>query len=215
MIDTIPHIIDTVKVTSDYGIDLINKVNSFYDSAWHKLILTATTACAIVGIVVPFIITWHQNKKLKANEAELKRDFLNTSSDLKNQLEQFISEKFESERNEMDIKLGELNAKFKANIFHLQGSDQFSKGNFDEATKNFIVASRNYIVCKDYANLQQLLYAIADDCLFHFDKKTFDEFKVVNNFDLEKFIEDLYKASENGSITIHIENLKNKISKLK
>jgi hypothetical protein len=215
MIDTVTHVIDTVRITSDYGIDLINKVDSFYESAWSKLIFSASTAFAIIGIIVPVVIQFYQNKALKANEAELKRDFLNMSSELKNELQQFISEKFESERKEMNIKLGELNAKFKGSVFHLQGTDQFSKGNYDEATKNFIIASRSYVICKDYVNLQQLLYAIADDCLLHFDKKTFDNFKIVNDFDLEEFIKYLYEANENGSISIHIQNLKNKSLKLK
>jgi hypothetical protein len=67
---------DTITVTAkDYQpIELINKVDSFYNSAWSKLTVTVTLLFIIVGIVIPLIIQWYQKKQLKLSEENLIND---------------------------------------------------------------------------------------------------------------------------------------------
>ena len=67
MKDSIQTVIKTIEKTSDNGIELINKVDSFYNSAWDKLIIIGTFSFAIIGILVPFIIQWYQKQTLKTS----------------------------------------------------------------------------------------------------------------------------------------------------
>jgi LPS O-antigen subunit length determinant protein (WzzB/FepE family) len=75
MSDTLKTIVKTVEKTTDNSIDLINKVDSFYNSAWDKLIIVGSIAFAIIGILVPYVIQWYQKKTLKISEELLKKGY--------------------------------------------------------------------------------------------------------------------------------------------
>jgi len=45
----------------DNNLNIINSVNGFYDSAWNKLIFVI----GVLGILLPIVIQYFQNKNLK------------------------------------------------------------------------------------------------------------------------------------------------------
>ena len=67
MIDTLRNLTQNDRTFSE-TIDLVNKVDSFYNSAWDKLIIVGSLAFGIVGIVVPFIIQWYQKRTLELKD---------------------------------------------------------------------------------------------------------------------------------------------------
>ncbi|MFD0939361.1 hypothetical protein [Pedobacter boryungensis] len=94
-IRTIKTVHDTVFVNSkdSQSLDLINKVDTFYNNAWTKLAVTVTLLFIIVGIVVPLIIQWYQKKQLKLSEDRLLADISVKTSESLIQLEKNIDAK--------------------------------------------------------------------------------------------------------------------------
>jgi hypothetical protein len=85
MIDTLRNtihrttvIIDTVKTSSASSLDLINKVDTFYNNAWLKLVFTVT----ILGLVLPYFIAQAQKKELKLREQELQNNIDKNKNEL-------------------------------------------------------------------------------------------------------------------------------------
>lgn len=58
MTDTLTNIIDAIQKNQNIGIDLIQKVDSFYNNAWTKLLVVL----GIIGVLVPLFINWLQKE---------------------------------------------------------------------------------------------------------------------------------------------------------
>ena len=73
MKDSLNNIVSKGSEMTD-TLEIINRIDQFYDSAWDKLIIIGTISFGIVGIVVPLIIQWYQKKSLKLSEENLKTE---------------------------------------------------------------------------------------------------------------------------------------------
>jgi len=158
MIDSLKTITKVIETTSNDGIELINKVDSFYNSAWEKLVLIGTLSFAVVGIIVPFVIQWYQKKTLKLSENLLKKEIENQTLKIKGEIVEELSKKVEEKIKEYETKINELNASTNAKAFHLQGNLNREKGYFEQALGDFITASFDYLICNDYQNLQTVKF---------------------------------------------------------
>lgn len=89
-----------VENTYKNDIEIIEKVEGFYDRSWGKLMIIISIAGALVGVVVPLFFNWQQNRnfdKLLEREGDIKKiqdelkkysyDFQNKIEDFENQLE--------------------------------------------------------------------------------------------------------------------------------
>lgn len=74
MSDTLHTIINAIQDNADRSIDLIDKVDNFYNNAWNKLILFGSILFAIVGVFIPLVIQWYQKRTLKLSEETLKNN---------------------------------------------------------------------------------------------------------------------------------------------
>lgn len=50
------------------GVDLIDKVQTFYQSGFNMLVAVLGVGLVIVGVVVPLLIQWYQNRSFKKKE---------------------------------------------------------------------------------------------------------------------------------------------------
>lgn len=108
-----------IENTYKNDIEIIDKVEGFYDRSWNKLMFLIT----ILGVVVPSIITWWQNRnfnneqeKFKSQLAETKKNFkiqLNNSyKTFQKQLQEKIIENEQRFKNEIN----ETNQMFSSEI---------------------------------------------------------------------------------------------------
>ena len=70
---SIQYQIDKIKFQIETQNSIVNEVNSFYDSAWLKLLFVIT----ILGIILPIIIQYFQRKNYKELAINLKNSFEN------------------------------------------------------------------------------------------------------------------------------------------
>ena len=125
------------------AIEILNHLDTFYNNAWNKLILFTTILLAVVGILIPLIISWLQTRNLKLKEEnlrkELEADYKKKISVVKEDLLKEIKSQFEQKISDFETKQEVLRAELKGLHFHLQanatGVD--SKGKLTD----FIIAS--------------------------------------------------------------------------
>jgi len=166
MIDSLKAIATSVRQqTPNDAFDLVNKVDSFYNSAWNKLMIFGSIAFAILGIVVPLVIQWYQKKTLKISEELQKKEIETQILKVKTELLTDLTKSLEDKISIFEAKIEELNASATAKAFQMQGNTRLRENYFSGALSDFIEAAGNYILCKDYLNLQRVLNLILNSCL--------------------------------------------------
>jgi hypothetical protein len=117
MIDTVQNLTKIIEKTADSSIELINKVDSFYNSAWDKLIIVGSVSLAIIGILVPFIIQLYQKKTLKISEESLKRNIDFQASKIKDEVSASIQSIIDDRIKTYETKIKCLDASVRRNLF--------------------------------------------------------------------------------------------------
>ncbi len=113
----------------DNNLNIINGVNQFYDSAWLKLIIVIS----ILGVILPFVVQYFQNRNLKLLLEDISKKFENSVKSLQSENQ----EKFERELDVFDKKFKILEEKNIINESKIQWSTNFLQG-------------RTYLVSKEY-----------------------------------------------------------------
>jgi len=214
MKDTIQTIIKTIEKTSDSGIDLINKVDSFYNSAWNKLIIIGSLSFGVIGILVPFVIQWYQKKTLKISEELLKKEIEMQTEKIKSELLADMDKIFDDRLNIFENKIEQLNASSTAKAFHLQGNGYLQRGFVYDALADFIIAAQNYFFCQDFINLQTVLKIILEDCIPELSIEEVNDLKLSHDRDLENILRSISDKDEKNIFNVIIRDIRYKLSKL-
>lgn len=194
-------------------LEILSKVNEFYDSAWNKLVLTGGIAFAIIGVVVPYFLDRHQKKVLKLSEEKLESEVNSKIEEAKKSIEEELNKKFAQKLSEFDKKLDDSKKLSIAQSFHLQGNSRFQNQNFYDALMDFINAGKNYSSCEDHFNLRRVLTSI----LLTLDKLTkenIDKLKNIENLDLIKILKEMESKRNTGALADSIKEIRTKLDKM-
>jgi hypothetical protein len=213
MTDTTYTIAKTVQTSTD-AIDLITKVDSFYNSAWEKLVIIVSISFGIVGIIVPFIIQWYQKKTLKISEELLKSDIETKALKIKSDLLLEIDNTLEVKMKQFDLKLEKHNASSNAKSFHLQGVSMIKEGKFSNALSDFVKASEDFLFSENYQNLQRSLKNISHLCIPELSKEEISDLKILDDTDLEKLLSDLETRDDNDMFIDVVREIRFKLVKM-
>ncbi len=207
MVDTLNNqtiIHDTLYIKGAEGLDLLYKTDAFYNSAWTKLLVFWT----VLAIVIPSVIVWFQNRSLKLNKADVKRDMdelfktqneqIQTDFDSykkKNNLEveAVLQAKLSAFTEKIDMKIIES----KASIFYLQANHFLNDKNYVQAFKDFAHAAVRFNNANKYANLRNALFSINTHCLPNISLKEFESLRINHGIDLEKILDDVQAKDKN------------------
>jgi len=214
MINLLSSLIKVTDIKSDYGIELINKVDTFYNSAWDKLVLIGTISFAVIGLLVPFVIQWYQKKSLKVSEELLKKEMENQSMKLKAEILEDINNTLEERIKDFENKINELNASITAKTFHLQGNGHLADKLYAEALSDYITAAQNYLISHEHHNLQTVMRLIYESCIPNLSGEEINDIKITHDCDLEILLSDLSANDEKGSFTKLIRDIRFSTSKL-
>ncbi len=189
------------------GIDIIQNIENFYDSAWNKLIFTGTVALGIIGVLIPIIIQWWQKKILNLEKNKLKEELRN---ELSLEFKELYVKKFKKLKREHRIDLESL----KGMTFHLQGNKLVDEGYIKGAIADFITSAILYSRGKKHGNLVRVLNNLIRN-LEDFPKEDFENLIESEEINLKKFFKRLIKNDKKGALGDLIQDLKDKIKKLK
>jgi hypothetical protein len=214
MKDTLNYILEHIDNNQQQGIDLIQKVDNFYNNAWVKLIFVITILFTIVGVIIPLFIQWLQKKSLKASEDLLKNEIQNkiniAKDDMLKDFNVEIDEKFKKYEREIQITRAAANAK----LFLAEGKVKLSMNYYDKALNDFISASLNCIESDNYPTLSDALKHISSDCLPFLSHEEIEDLKTRNNCDLNAFLENMIKIDDRLFFRDIIGEMRVTISKL-
>lgn len=207
MSDTLYSMIKAIQDNTDKSIDLIEKVDNFYNNAWSKLVLFGSVLFVIVGVFIPLVIQWYQNRTLKLSEETLKNHL---KKELKNELLVEIEKQF----SENEKKLKTLNASANAKILFSQAKFSVEKNSYKGALGEVVTASISSLECNDFRTLQELLDFLLNSCLPYLSIEEINDLKTANVCDLHFFLDELTKKDDRAMFQTKIGDIKVKISKL-
>lgn len=207
MKDSLNSIIKTIQIKNDYAVELIDKVDNFYNNAWDKLIIFGSILFAIVGIFVPLVIQWYQKRTLKLSEETLK-------AYLKKELKEELLIDIKKQFDENETKLKTLNASANAKILFSQAKFSIEKNSYKGALGEIVTASISSLECNDFRTLQDLLDYLLVNCLPYLSVEEINDLKTANICDLNSFLEELAKKDDRAMFQNKIGDIKVKMSKL-
>ncbi len=207
MIDTSKTILEIIQANTDKGIDLIEKVDAFYNNAWDKLIVFGSILFGLVGILVPLFIQFYQKRSMKLSESELKNKL---KIEITTELLTTIKEKFSENEKQISMLIASANAK----IFFSQAKFSLEKNSYTGALGELVTASYLSMECDDYKYLQNILDYILNNCLPYLSIEEIEDLKTANVCDLKLFLDDLIKKDDRAMFQTKIGDIKVKMSKL-
>lgn len=180
--------------------DLLNKMDIFYNNSWTRLIWVVTISFAIIGVFVPILVQWYQKRELKLSEDKLKKD-IHTEFE-KALLE--LKEKIEKE-NELQLKKlrAELRGSFyitQANIFATQNYPNKAVYHFMQALSNSFLAGKKANVSNIFEplifNIEDSNKLDIDNTFEHHDTTFFDFLNKIKKYDAETVFKSRFNAVE-------------------
>jgi hypothetical protein len=195
-IDQLTHKIETQN-------SIATEVNSFYDSAWIKLIFVIT----ILGIILPLIVQYFQRKNLKELTEDLKDKFDSKLENLKKDNELKIDsslQKYKKKIKKIEAKNNVALTELESNTFHLQGRALFNEKSYLISVGSYLYAA---LLSKKCARIDRVALNLKST-LLGLKKMKDDDFKNVDSFlkenfgkqDLEQSLKELEQDLNNDSI---------------
>ncbi|HQQ98536.1 MAG TPA: hypothetical protein PLX35_14795 [Cyclobacteriaceae bacterium] len=196
------------------AIDLLDKVNSFYNSAWDKLLVLGSVIFAVGSIIVPIIVQWYQKKTLQLKEDILKKEIELGIEKAKRELSEELTKQLNDRTKEYENRIERLNAEANAKAFHLQGNLQRERGQMQGALGDFIVAAKEYWKCGDFPNLQSALGMIGDFCVPLLSLEEINDLAISKNVDLNKLLNELEQDDKQNIFIAKIRDIRLRLTKI-
>lgn len=214
MEDTLQIILDAINSYNMNEVDIVQKIDSFYNNAWNKLILVITIGFTIVGVIVPLFIQWLQKKTLKTSEELLKKEIetrtIKIEKSIQTKMLELINEKFLNYEKEIRI----TKASGKAKTSFAEGKYNIEKNEYNRALGDFISSAYACIESDDHKTLQDIVKNILDNCLPNLSKEEIEDLKIAKNGDLNLFLEHLTDKDDRGVFQTIIGEIRVKMTKI-
>ncbi len=173
--------------------DIISQINTFYDSAWLKLLFVIT----VLGILVPLIAQYFQLKSLRDLtdfiQNQLKESFDSKLIELKEYNKKEMKDQMEILNDNMEIidaKNKNLSIELEGAIYFLQGRTYFLTNEYGTALRSFLKAAYYWL---DTKQIEKTLVQFVNIkiCLINIkDKSILEKMKVdLPEIDIETFDE--------------------------
>lgn len=63
----------SVMARTQENLDVINKIDQFYNNAWNKMVLLVSGAFFVIGFLMPLFLQWYRDKKWKILEEKIEQ----------------------------------------------------------------------------------------------------------------------------------------------
>ncbi|WP_336803257.1 hypothetical protein [Erwinia aphidicola] len=197
------------KITDDKKdtLDILDKVNSFYTSSFSSLQNILLSMIALVGVILPVLISFYQTRRLKLEREGLERRLIdefnsnilvleNRIKDEQKESIELIDSKFKKTLDELKKEnegtFDVIRSEYKALVFHTIASIYAKDNYWSGFLKYALRAACLYAISKSEANLQRIVTLIKNrlnsDVEFKDDlisnAQLYDEFvRIVNEHD--------------------------------
>ncbi|WP_214073732.1 hypothetical protein [Mucilaginibacter sp. dw_454] len=166
-------IVDTVRVSSKDSLDLMNKMDSFYNNAWNKLIFFFS----VIGIGVPIAVQWYQKKQLKLSKDQLYSEIEADRKIAEIALKEFFNKSIDDAKVELKQEIGKekeyLSNSSDGAAFHLQAL-MHQTSDPDIAVYSSVEGAKKYLKAGSSRRASACL-SIAEDTIKATTKQKIDE----------------------------------------
>lgn len=188
----------TTQDNAQLIVDIVSKVQAFYDTAFNHLLWTLGTMGAIIGVLVPFAIAYLQKRKLRIDRdvlsQKIKGQIEAAKRELTGELSKIIEKRMDKAKEEFNAKL-EKEIKLIDTRFDIVYSNwAFSyailmetQGVYASAIDFAVGAALSAAKSKQHVNLKRLLANIAVDL----GKVKLEDIESYHESDLKKSISNL------------------------
>jgi len=165
---------------------IANNINSLYSNAIDQLTSYTLGVVALVGILIPVLVTLTQWRSLKAEKESLEKrisdEITNAKSTIRTELEAEMKQLIISEESSL---LSRIEEKFQilenkieiadASSFHIQGNSHITREYYAAAMKDFCSATKGYLSGGDELNGPRTLRLLIEECLPKILKSDFED----------------------------------------
>lgn len=210
-------VISQVVMDANTVTTITNNLNSLYSNAIGQLTSYTLGVIALVGVLIPALVTLIQWRSLKAEKENLQTHVENEISKAKINIRENIEAEMKlliaSEESKLLIRIEEKFRELEnqlacadASTFHIQGNSQLDKSFYSTAAEDFSYASRRYLEGGDEQNAQRTLRLLIQKCLPNINKT---DFEMSDDLDekIDALIIVLKEKNENGRYAEHISDL--------
>ncbi|MDR1416342.1 MAG: hypothetical protein LBJ57_02835 [Prevotellaceae bacterium] len=189
-------------------INVLEQVESFYSSAWDKLILCGLIVFVLLGVALPVAFYLFNIQLFKAKQRE--------------KFQQLKLEMLTEIRNENREELAQVKQDFynkskalKSMALHLEGNALVKDKKIEQASINYFEAIKGYLHGKDYVNFRMLINTVIDKCLPKLNRlqltnifKRMDTTEEQYFLELKKIDRTEYARQEIAELRIQMENVR-------
>lgn len=140
--------------------EILKAVNDFYQQAWDKLLIYSGILVGVVGIIIPILFNWLQNRTISIREEAIKKGLENNFNSKVREIEEklivLVDEKLEKKSNEIQKTLRDHLSAVEAGVLLVQGISNVRIGNLKDALSDFCGAGKLALESNDIANLQRI-----------------------------------------------------------
>lgn len=206
-------------------LDLIQKVDTFYNTSWNHLLLYSGITITTLGVFLPLLIQWFQTRSIRreeeasitkintlvaaartelasqlSNEAEIQK--IQIAEQLK-QFKELLATTSKSLTDDIDKKVNqaktELETQVEAttgNVFHVQGSMLLNEKDYTGAVRSYLIGAMKFAAGHDELNLRRAIAQVIST-LSSINKSDLSEASDIDD-KVKKLAGKLNELNENG-----------------
>ena len=142
------------------GLDVVNKVDAFYQNAWVKLIIMVAILGSLIGVVIPLIIQRIQLSSFDKTEKRFKDEIEQIKSETQVSIQKevgVLKSKFDEIQKNMEKKIDEKTRSNRSEFYEQMAINLDYDGNNPVCSFMFyIFAARDCAILKEYESLTRL-----------------------------------------------------------
>ncbi|MFA0662455.1 hypothetical protein AB4619_25535 [Vibrio splendidus] len=190
-----------------FSLELLEKVNSFYSDSFNQLITLTICLIAFIGVFVPLLFGYYQNRKSKLDIEALELKIVQTVADAQVELLEHIKHEIDASlktlSDDNDIKIKSLYA----SIYHVQANTLINSGRYKDGGNSLITAIQSAIEAKDELNLGRQLNSLTNSVLPNLTLEEQPNIEAMENI-VDKIEAHITDLNENGRYADAIRDLR-------
>jgi len=201
------------------GVELLQRVASFYEDAWAILLVLVIIFLTFVGVIIPIMIRWYQQRTFRIEgeslKQEIKKQVEEIRASLSTELSAEMAVKEKQRQTQLDSRMAEMKGSLdkqargiQGGVFFVQGRANLAQRWYALGLQSFLSSAKDFVESEEEENLQSVLELIIDQVLPNLTKETINDPQLELVTDFDQLIPILEKINERGRYTNSIRKLK-------
>jgi hypothetical protein len=145
--------------------EILDKVDSFYSSAFSQLLIITFGIVAFVGVFVPVLVTYYQSRNIKIEKQNLEDHINNKIASIKAEITSELITELHKKLREFKKEQTEKTEFVVGGVLYVQAGLHINELRYNYATNSIISAIESCITAGDELNLSRAFNVLIDQCL--------------------------------------------------